>query len=357
MASRLLVFDHFCNPIGELFTPTTTPRSWVLNDYGRAEFSIGFDATAPQSSQEAREELLQFGNLIHIVHIPSKDENGVYRGTLPEWTGIILPPRRWDLGVIHVTAYSAEAILQFRALKYQDVKGVPGVILKKILDIVNERASNIVFQRGIVDDFQLTYPDILRTNAYDHIKKLVRDSKADWDVTGKVDANGNLNFYVNLYTRKGQEINLILDSSNTELQSPLFEEQGTPYNQIFGYSQAQTERSRFGPIESIHQGSYDDYGPLQLNQISVGKKDPTSVGNSIDALSESRGRPSKRIVRTALDKNDLFTMLEVGNTLVIRDNTVGFNSNDGYGFESTAKILGMNYNELTNKVPLNLEVE
>ena len=354
MASRILIFDHNCKSLGELSVPTT-PRNWVLNDYGRAQFSLGYDPTTTQSSQEVREELLQFGNLVHIIHVPSKDESGNYNGMLPDWTGIILPPQRWDFGVCHVNAYSAEAILMFRALKHRDVKSSPKNVLRQIFEIVHERARNIIFQPGILDDKQTTYPDALRTNAYDHIKKLVRDTGMDWDISGRV-VNGSLNFYVNLYYRRGQNVNVTLTSSNTELGSPLFELQGNPFNQIFGYSQAQTARGRFGPIEVSDQGSVDDYGPLQLNQVMVGKKDPSSVESGIQSLLNSRSRPVKLINRIALDESELFTMLEVGNVVRIMDTNVGFSPNGGYGFESTARIVGMDYNDLSNKVPLKLEV-
>ena len=66
MASRILIFNHFCKPLVEISAPTT-PRNWILNDYGRAEFSIGYDPSLAQESQIVREEILQFGNLIHIV--------------------------------------------------------------------------------------------------------------------------------------------------------------------------------------------------------------------------------------------------------------------------------------------------
>lgn len=354
MSSRVSIFDHFCRPLTEINAPVT-PRSWVLNDFGRAEFSIGFDSTKSQSEQLLREEYFQFGNLIHIVHLPSKDGSGTQNGMLPDWTGIILPPRKWDLGVCHITAYSAESILKLRALKYKNISGTPKTVLKQMIEIVNERAKNIQFKYGNLDDLQLTFPDILRTNAYDHIKKLQQNSKMDWDVTGRIDNNGLLNLYVNLYNKKGQILNVLLDNKNTELGSPLLEEQGTPHNQIFGYSQAQTSQSRFGPIEAVNQSSIDDYGPFQLNQVLIGKKDPTSVGNSVQSLADSRGRPVKLIKRIALDKGDLFSMLETGNVLNIKDINVGFN-NGFYGFDSTARIISMDYNDLSNKVPLNIEV-
>lgn len=358
MASRMKIFDHFAKPLAEVKVDTTT-RNWVLNGYGRAEFSYGYSPKAAQSSQTVREDWLQFGNLVHIIHSPTTNPSGTKNGSLPTWTGIILPPRNWDDGVCHLTAYSAEAILMFRAMKYKDVSGTPQAVLKQIIENANSRSENIKFLLGVQDDLQLTFPDRLTTNAYDHILKLVKSSGMDWDVTGQVNANETLDLYVNLYARKGVEIETILqggDGGNVELVSPLFTEQGTPYNQIFGYSQAQTENSRVGPIEAKNQEAYDDYGALQLNQVLVGKKDKSGVENSIKTLAGQRGRPVRLIKRNALDLGNLFSLLETGNTLKIKDRTVGFAQDGFYGFEANARILSMDYNDLSNKVPLNVEV-
>ena len=355
MASRILIFDHYCAPIVEIEAPTT-PRSWVLNDYGRAEFSLGFDASDLQVNQICREEYLQFGNLVHIIHTPTTDEAGNVNGTLPDWSGIILPPRKWDYGVCHITAYSAEAILKFRALKHKEVTGTPKSVVEEIIDMVNESAPNIKFQPGNMDDLQQTYPDALRTSAYDHIKKVSRDTGMDWNVTGEVNRKGYLDFYINLYEKKGQSLNVTLNSDNTELNSPLMTEQGTPYNQIYGYSHAQTSRDRFGPLEEKNQGAFDDYGALQLNQVILNKRDQTSVRNAVRALAENRGRPVKLIARIVLDEGDIFSDFDIGDTVNITDTNVGFSPSGNYGFDSTARIVSMQYNDLSNKVSLNVEV-
>jgi len=353
MTSRIKIFDHFCQPLTEI-TVTTTNRNWVLNDYGRAEFSIGYSPKESQASQVLREEWFQFGNLVHIVHNPTASG-----GKLPDWTGIILPIRNWDVGVCHITAYSAESILMWRAMKYTDISGTPKTIVSKIIENANARATNIRFMFGVQDDIPATFSDRLSTNAYNHLKKVCSDSGMDWDVTGFINNKGNLDFKVNLYKKKGQEIEYTLqsgDGGNVQLESPAFSEQGSLYNQIFGYSQAQTDNSRVGPIEIVNQESYDLFGPLQLNQVLVGKKDKTSVENATKTLAESRGFPVKVIKRTILDLEDAFWNPEIGNTLKIKDTNVGFNKNGYYGFEATARIIAMDYNDLSNKVPLKVEV-
>lgn len=356
MSSRIRIFDHNMKPLTELSNIPTTPRGWVLNKFSRCEFSIGYNHLLSQASQKWSEKNFQYGNLVHIEHIPKRNWDLSFKGRLPDWTGIILPNRDWDLGVGHVTAYSAEAILSFRAMPYVSVKGTPRSVFTKILEYAQARAKNIVIQPGQLDDLPINMPDDLRTNAYDHILKLIGDAGMDWNVSGQVDENGNLQLFANLYAQKGTKTNLTLNSSNTELQGPLLSEQGTPSNQVFGYSQSSTSASRFGPLEGLNQGAFDDYGALQLNQVYIGKHDPASVQRSAQTRADERGRPVKLIKRIALDVKLTFDNLDVGNTATVKDTRVGFHPDGGYGFESQVRILSMDYNDMSNKVPLNIEV-
>jgi hypothetical protein len=307
-----------------------------------------------QSEQLLQERYFQIGNLIHVEHIPSKNVDGTNKGKLPDWTGIILPNQDWDDGVCHITAYSAETILKFRAMPYVSIKGTPITFMQQMINIIHERAKNIVFQPGIIDDKAITFPDDLRTNAYDHIMKLVNNSGMDFDVTGNIN-NNRLEFFINLYNRKGIDTSLELNSINSESNSPLLSVQGTPTNQVFGFSQAQTSNSRYTAV-AINQDAYNDYGPLQLNQVYMGVHDATSVLNMTQQRANDNGRPLKRVVRNAVDIGNTLDYLIVGNTLKVKDYRVGFNANGGYGFEERVKILSVTYNDLSNRIPLVIEV-
>lgn len=356
MSSRIRIFDHFQKPLIELNGIPTTPRGWILNKFSRCEFSVGFNHLIPQSQQKFSEKNFQFGNLVFIEHLPKRNWDLTKKGKLPDWVGIILPDRGWDLGVGHVTCYSMEALLAFRAMKYKTIKGMPKDIIKMIMQVVHERANNIIIQPGQLDDNSISYPDDLRTNAYDHIIKMVSGCNMDWDITGQVNEDENLELFYNLYNRKGIDTSLILSSDNRELQGPLLLEQGTLANQVFGYSQSSTSDSRIGPLEAIYQDAYDDYGALQLNQVFISKRDSASVLQATQTKANKSGRPTKSIKRIALDVSKTFDYLNVGNTATVKETRVGFNPNGGYGFESQVKILSMDYNDMSNKVVLNLEV-
>lgn len=350
MTSRIRIFDHNCKFLAELHGVPTTPRGWLLNKYGRCEFSIS------TSDSKCTEKNLQYGNLVHIEHLPRTDWDLSKKGKLPDWTGMILPNRDWDLGVVHVTAYSAEVILAFRAMPHAKISGTPATVFKTILNHAHDTAKNIVIQPGQIDDLPVTFPDELRLNAYDEILDLVAFCGMDWDVQGRVDEKGNLQLFANLYNRRGIDTALNLTSSNTEMQGPLLSEQGTPTNWVFGYSDSSTSQSRIGPIEGKNQAAIDDYGPLQLNQVFINKRDGGSVERAAQNKAEISGRPRKIIKRIALDNKKTFDYLSVGNTVTVKETKAGFNKNGGFGFESRVKILSMDYNDLSNKTVLNIEV-
>ncbi len=354
------MFDHSCKPLTELSGIPTTPRGWVLNKYGRCEFSVGYNPMLAQSVQKWQERYFQFGNLLHIEHVPSTNWTLVKNGKLPVWTGIILPDRNWDIGIGHVTAYSAESILAFCPMPHVALQGTPKTMLTEIISRANtflqRYGSGIVFQPGVVDDLPVTISDDLRTNAYDHILKVIADSGMDWDITGSVDEKGNLQLQYNLYQRKGIDTILTLDTGNTELQGTRLREQGTIVNVIQGYSQASTVASRFGPLTGIHQAALDDYGPLGLNVIFSGNHDPASVQTAAQVKADLSGQPAKRFTRIALDKAKTFDYLNTGNTAAVKETKIGFNPNGGYGFESQVRIISMDYNDLSNKTPLTVEV-
>jgi hypothetical protein len=348
MTSRITVFNHFLERLVEFDYPST-PRSWVLNGYGKAEFSLS------TLDSKCLERYLQYGNFVHIEHIPTKDEFNVTNGTLPHWTGILLPPRNWSLGVLGVSAYSAESILKFRSMPYMSIKGTADQNFKFIVNLSYFKAQFIPIFFGSIATDENIYPDELRTNAYDHLQKLMKDSLMEWNITGDI-INNKLFLVANLYIRQGFDTRYPLNNLNSELSGALMTEQGTPSNHVFGYSQAYTQQSRQAR-ESINLDSFNEYGPLEINQVFVGKKDGKSVYISAQKRAEERGRPVKIVPRNVLDFNQSFSYLDIGNSVIITDNNAGFNYTGGLGYSGEARITTMSYNDLSNKVQLNLEVE
>jgi hypothetical protein len=180
----------------------------------------------------------------------------------------------------------------------------------------------------------------------------------NWDITGAVDPRGNLSLYANLYQRKGTETGFVVNEINSQAgpNDTLLSEQGMPANVVFGFSQANTPQSRF-MRQAVDHDSLADYGLFGSNQTFAGATDAASVENAASAIAADRARV-KRIIpkRIALDVGETFSYLETGNILQVKNSTVGFAPDGGFGIEASARILSVDYNDLSNNAPVNLEI-
>jgi hypothetical protein len=364
MTSKITIFDHSLSSLTELSGIPTTPRSYVLNGIGRAEFSIGYfkdraDQSVAYAPEKVTAENFQFGNLVHIEHIPSRDAAGNVNGKLPDWVGIIEPLQTWDFGVLHAEALSAENILADCPMPLERIEGTPKAMFKKILgyanDFIKRYGGGVVLHPGIVEDVSVTLTDDLTLSAHEHIKALCRRAGMDWDVTGEIDPHGRLQLYANLYERRGVETDLTLTNTNSELGSPLLTLQGAISNVVIGYSQASSKAGRHMGV-GINEQALADYGPHGVNTTFSGLRDAGSVRSAAQARADARGRPVMMVGRTVTDERDNLSKIGVGNIVNIVERNAGFAPGGGFGFEAQARILSVTYNDLSNRAPLNLEV-
>jgi hypothetical protein len=364
MSSKIWFYNHW----GELedggYPVSTTPRSWVLNGYGRTDFAIGL------SDSTLKERYLRVGNFVRIVHYPTEEANRIEYGILPEWVGLIIPAQQWNKDALVVSAVSIEALLAYRRVPFMKVEGTPDVVFKKIIQAAqaNEEVQNgsIPLTIGQVDTattnkmlspntFQaIMYSDELRTNAYDHIRKLTQTAGVDWDITHAVTPSGSLTLKANLYARKGFE-GLVLAPKNSDDQNPLLTMQGTIINHIFAHNQAQTEATRI-MYEAKARESIDKYGPFQSNIVLTGVTDGARLADSAQSRVYSTSEPVRMVSRTALDFEDTFSYIAPGNTCYVYDPRVGFNPDGSLGFRSWARILSADYNDMTNKCAVHVEL-
>lgn len=352
MASKFSIFQHTAKPLTEIDS-ATTPRSWVMNDVGRCEFSMSL------LDPKTTEINLQYGNLVHIVHIPTvTTENGVVmevKGTLPTWTGIILPPRVWNAGVLNATAYSAEAILTFRPMPYETISGTPATMFRRMLELAN-LWPGVPILPGRIEDVNKTFSDDLRNSAYEHIVTLIKRAGMTWSVTGEIGRFGDLELYGNLTVNTGVDTGMDLNDLNSELRSPIMTEQGTPYNAVVGYSFAQTASGRYKGTVAVNQGSLADYGFFGKNMTFMGLRDPSSVDWAAQKQANIFARPPRIMLRTGLDFRDTFSHLEKGNYVDVVEKGAGFAPGGGFGFDGKGRIISMDYSDLSNKVNMNLEL-
>jgi len=115
-----------------------------------------------------------------------------------------------------------------------------------------------------------------------------------------------------LYRSKGAVTRLELTRDNVEGSGPLLTEQGTPYNVIYGYSQASTKESRYF-AKGVNQASVDKYGVLATNIVFSGITDQTSLANAAQTAADN-SPPLLKLHRVALDIGDRHYVLSKGET-------------------------------------------
>jgi hypothetical protein len=345
--SRFTLFDHSGNPLAEIETLST--RSWILNDIGRCQFRI------PTNDSKCLEKYLEYGNFIHVEHIPSVDGDGNARGKLPDWTGVILPPRTWYTGEVEIVAFSAEMVLHRRTPPFKTFWCFAHYdLMEKMLDYGNSYAwGGIKVQRGTfeVDGYAGGFWSDVYQTIFEHMHNF-----GEVEVVGSRDTNGKLNLTANWYLagHKGIYSNIPLQAENTEGSSGgvLLTEQGTILNEFWTDSNPGTIGDR--TIASARNpDSVSRYGLMQGKSIVQG-------ANDIDLQNEARKQinlnsyPVWTFQPNALDVEKLFTYMVPGNTMPVAIPNAGFYLGK-VGFQGTARLTGVEYSEASNTCRLVLE--
>lgn len=346
MPSRVTVFNHYGTAIAELNTSTT--RSWVLNDIGRCQFRL-----ATFTDPNCTRQVLQYGNFVLVEHIPTRDEFGTVRGTLPPWVGFITPPQEWDYGLITVTAYSAENLFDFRPMPYVDTYGSAGALFTQIINYANALNGFPLTQGNIFTDSNY-FGAQFRLSGYGEILNLSKNVTQDWDVTPQKSVNNQLSLLANWYFQKGVTVNGVFSEGvGGNMKLPRLTEQGKLVNVVNGYNAANSKGTRQISVQ-VDQASQADYGILGENQnFSVG------AGAAVDTATQSylnqHSRPFITLELTALDVGKTFTDLVVGNVWNVVLKSLGFYGG-GIGFQGAVRLTGVEFDDWTNEARLTTQV-
>lgn len=346
MPSRVTIFNHFGTAIAEL--TTTTTRSWILDGVGRCQFPL-----ATFTDPNCTRGILQYGNFVVVQHLPTRDEFGNVRGTLPPWVGVIMPPQEWDYGILTVTAYSAENLLDFRPMPYVNIYGSAGALFTQILNFANDLPGFPVSPGVIFTDSNFfTAP--LRLSAFQEILNISKNATQDWDVTFKVNTANQLTLFANWYSQKGINVNaLFSEGKNGNMKLPRLTEQGRIANAAYGYNASASAGARAQAYQT-DPASIGDYGWLGDNQnYSVQGQ------GGIDAANLSyvnlHSRPTITLELTALDVGKTFDGLVTGNIWNVILKSLGFYGG-GIGFQGQARLVGIEYDDYVNEARLTTQV-
>lgn len=190
-AVRVLVADRTGRILAEV-EPQLGPVSWRLNDVGRA--TLTFAKTDPK----AIEDYLRFGNRLLIQ----------FANGLPNWGGVIDPPRKWDQKSIQITAYSGEYLLGFRQTdrgRYFDGATV-GYVFQQLIQEANAVSPMGVTIGGVWGGGSTHSPEY----HFDNLLKIIQESlterlsTADFAVLA-TETSGYVVFTAHLYERRGSD--------------------------------------------------------------------------------------------------------------------------------------------------------
>lgn len=322
---RVLVGNQGGTIIAEL-EPDLGPVSWRLNEVGRASFEIS------RRDTKATAEILRFGNRILIE----------FGNGLPNWGGVIDPPRDWQNNKIVVNCYSGEHLLGFRTTdkgRYFSGQNV-GYIFRSVIEEANTVNPTGVVAGNVWDGGDGHYPDYHYKNLLEIVRESIcgRLSSADFDVTA-VEAAGKIVMYANLYARKGVDRAGVALVEDANLAPVRFTEQGEIVNAYYLAGEGTSwgnERltSEVNDADSISLYGLREKG-LVYSDVSV---QATLDANGANLLAESKDAHNMMDLTAYNQEPGLFANYDVGDGVQVRLHSAGFG-----GFEGMVRVMAREY--------------
>lgn len=335
--SRISIFNKNGYFVGDI--RASTIRSWVKNvnpNPGECRFMVSrFD-------RKYSKKYLWFGNFVLVRH-----------STLPDWIGIIVD-LKFGNGFVEVKALQAEFILRKRNTSIIDIRGVAGSLFSQIISNTNNEPFN---EKPIyLNNVYYANPEKIQRTGSDAltlIQDIAERSKNDFDIKHLFDTNGRLYLSANWYQRKGSITSKTLrEGYNIKLTDGLLDQDARmTINYLEGRGDASTTGTRNRTI-AFDETSISDIGLNQSSVVFSGNKEQVTVeASAINLLLQSRN-PFKTFDLTALNVDDTFTYLDIGNVHTVDVNTVGFET---YSNEQV-ETLGMEYDDSTDTCRLIAEL-
>lgn len=320
----------------------TADRSWVINNKGLC--------TLRMSVQDEKVIRAYMGqrNLVRIGH-----------PTLPVWGGIIDTDQTWDGdGDIAFTAWSGEALLLDRTPTNGVLSAAsPGKLFERLIAEANLpedmriRIGNI-YQGGGTAEVTLDGANLL---------DVIRDLAERWDMEFSIDpvtdSKNAMYFLANWYQRQGKRYpHLLSEGFNIRKTSQPLRIQRRVVNDLIGFGDGSSDESR-PKYEQIDPASRALYGLMQGVENFDGVITESTIKSSVQKRLRVLRYPKEVIKVTALDKDDTFKYIRLGNTLPFKASTFGFKGNNGIGIEKDVRIIGMRYLEKTNECEITNNTE
>jgi hypothetical protein len=313
--------------IGEI-RPRIESVVWRLNDVGQATLSLA------KTDPKLAADFLRFGNRILIQF-----DNG-----LPNWGGIIDPPRKWTSPTVDITAYSGEYLFGLRQTEksLQFTNAVVGDVYQQVVQGANSVYAmgislGIVWKGGSLHSPEYHFTNLLEIIRNGLVEKL---STGDFDVMAS-ELAGHIVFTANLHERRGRnkpEVALLAGRNIAEVS---YDEQG-PIVNSWDFAGEGTDWGDDRPTAIAQDGSsISSYGFRQGSQILTDVSETATLYEAaVNRLAESKD-PHNIFSLTAINRAPgQFKDYDLGDAVYFEAAGYGF---DG-GFAGMIQILGRDYN-------------
>jgi len=339
---RVRIFGRDGYPLIEF--RTRVERSYAIADEARAQFTY-----ATRKTEIVNKVALNFGNWLLV-------END----SLPPWVGVIDTPRSWNPRSVTVSAYSPEKVFSWRRGPTEVVRrGSAGDIFSYLLTLVNS-AERTIITEGDIDRSGIRREETINpTPLNEDLARIQERSQEEYQWRPIVGADGKLRVFVDWMNRVGQTTSALLQEGkgggNVEMVDALFVEDGEIRNDILGYGDGITWKSR-PKIPIVDADSIGEFGLRESSEFFQGVTNvPTLKANTRDAIAKFKN-PVRNMKLRAINLGDTFKFINLGNIMALSLQSMGFQTG-GVGYETNVRIMGMAYNPGSkNKIDLIVEV-
>lgn len=324
--ARFIVGNKSGAQLAEL-SPGIGPISWRLNKVGKVSFSL-----AITDSKTIRDNL-RFGNRVLIEF-----DNG-----LPNWGGVLDPPRKWDGARIKCTAYSAAHLFKHRITgKNKLFSGSSvGAIFKALIEETNLIEDTGVEIGSIYGGGTGHSPDYHYKKLLDIFQKSLteRMSNSDYDFIPSL-SSGRIIFTANFYDTKGSDKTNFALVQGRNITKMRLTEQGPILNywDVAGEGVDWTDDR----IDSNAQdsNSIKVYGLRQGGRVYVDVSIQATLDENAISLKNEFGNPFNIFELEVANKDPAqFGDYDLGDTITLLAPDYGFD-----GIDTTARILDRSFN-------------
>jgi hypothetical protein len=307
-------------------------RAWSIN--GGSETTIRLAASQIASG-------INFGRLIMVEH-----------EKLPAWAGVIDTPWRAVLPA-EMTVYSAEYLLQMRAPDAPALLvGTTGDIALALLEAANAQELLPIAPGDIEEDPEREEP-IDQRPIWEQLRDIVDRSGMELYMRPQL-VDGQMVIYMDIRKRLGFDTQYLLhdgENGNLEIVDAVID--GEIYNRVIGIGDQATKAARIVSRPWLDEDSIKAYR-LRSEVVQFAGPSQSSLEQCAQIELEHRSRPVLTLTVNALDVDQTFEYLDLGNSVLVHASRL-YLPRGVVGWRGYARITEMGYDEPMNRVAMTLE--